>query len=248
MLCTWWNVLHSTAKWLLWLMYRDRTKCVDINECTETRNGGCNMDCINTQGSFFCACSDSYILDTDERTCIGNLLCLPLISTVGFMGSELMINILNLYMNEQNLCVPFFTATKLCFIIVIHVIILKYYVILLVTKTLTLLDFYLINMLCKIKWIFWNGFSHSSEREAGCISLAVPEHGEVRCPGHPPETKYPPGAECHIRCSKNHKLNGPHARRCGKDGRWSGDISVCVREYCSYLLLHTCPGQDFPQS
>lgn len=64
-----------------WLIHRDRTKCVDINECTETRNGGCNMDCINTQGSFFCACSDGYILHTDQRTCIGNLLC-------GFMAVE----------------------------------------------------------------------------------------------------------------------------------------------------------------
>lgn len=71
----------------------------------------------------------------------------------------------------------------------------------------------------------------------------MPEHGEVRCPGHPPETKYPPGTECHIRCSRSHKLNGPHARSCGKDGKWSGDISICVREYYSCLLLQMGPGQ-----
>jgi len=53
-------------------MNRDRTKCVDINECMDTRNGGCNMDCINTKGSYFCACSDNYVLDTDQHTCIGN--------------------------------------------------------------------------------------------------------------------------------------------------------------------------------
>ena len=29
------------------------------------------MDCINTPGSYYCACSDRYTLDTDQRTCIG---------------------------------------------------------------------------------------------------------------------------------------------------------------------------------
>jgi len=52
-------------------MNRDRTKCVDINECMDMQNGGCNMDCINTKGSYFCACSDNYVLDTDKHTCIG---------------------------------------------------------------------------------------------------------------------------------------------------------------------------------
>jgi hypothetical protein len=81
---------------IMWLMYRDRTKCVDINECMETRNGGCTMDCINTQGSFFCTCSDNYVLDTDERTCTGNLLCHYLICIVGFKEPELMKSTLNL--------------------------------------------------------------------------------------------------------------------------------------------------------
>jgi hypothetical protein len=87
-------------------------------------------------------------------------------------------------------------------------------------------------------WEFCNkiNFTVSTETEAGCDALVEPEHGEVRCPGHPPGRKYPPGAECHIRCSKGHKLDGPHTRHCGEDGRWSGYSPSCVREYCTVSL------------
>lgn len=131
-------------------MYRDQAKCVDINECMETQNGGCNMDCINTQGSFFCACSDSYILDMDERTCIGNLLCLPLICIVRFKGCELMRSISKLLVKEQNFHDSFFTGNKLCFITITRVNILKYSVILLITKILAMWNFYLANILYKL--------------------------------------------------------------------------------------------------
>ena len=90
-------------------------------------------------------------------------------------------------------------------------------------------------------------FTFFAEREAGCDPLNEPEHSEVRCPGHPPGIKYPPGAECHIRCSKGHKLDGTHIRICGKDGRWSGD-SMCIRKYCSNFLLQLGPGLHSLQS
>ena len=49
---------------------RDTSQCVDVNEC-RVSNGGCSQDCVNTRGSFFCACSDRYYLDIDGKSCIG---------------------------------------------------------------------------------------------------------------------------------------------------------------------------------
>ena len=34
----------------------------DANEC-EINNGGCEHDCQNTLGSFFCSCRDGYLRD-----------------------------------------------------------------------------------------------------------------------------------------------------------------------------------------
>ena len=43
---------------------------LDINECS-TLNGGCNQTCNNTVGSYFCDCSDGYVLDADKHNCSG---------------------------------------------------------------------------------------------------------------------------------------------------------------------------------
>ena len=43
---------------------------LDINECL-TLNGGCNQTCNNTVGSYFCDCSEGYVLDTDKHNCSG---------------------------------------------------------------------------------------------------------------------------------------------------------------------------------
>lgn len=52
---------------------------VDINECNTT-NGGCAHMCNNTIGSFFCSCSDGYII-SNSFLCEGIdiKLCLELI-------------------------------------------------------------------------------------------------------------------------------------------------------------------------
>jgi integrin beta 2 len=42
----------------------------DIDECSE-RNGGCELLCINSPGSFACGCQQGYILQPDGRTCKG---------------------------------------------------------------------------------------------------------------------------------------------------------------------------------
>ena len=43
---------------------------VDINECA-TNNGNCSQYCTNTAGSYLCTCVAGYILNSDNRTCIG---------------------------------------------------------------------------------------------------------------------------------------------------------------------------------
>ena len=46
----------------------------DTNECAKD-NGGCEQDCINTQGSFRCYCQDGYELMTNNRGCLGRHSC-----------------------------------------------------------------------------------------------------------------------------------------------------------------------------
>ena len=43
---------------------------LDINECSNL-NGGCNQKCNNTIGSYFCECSEGYVLDADKHNCSG---------------------------------------------------------------------------------------------------------------------------------------------------------------------------------
>ena len=42
---------------------------LDINECDDDSNGGCDTACINTVGSFYCGCDEGYSLDLDGRGC-----------------------------------------------------------------------------------------------------------------------------------------------------------------------------------
>ena len=44
----------------------------DINECHE-RTSGCHQQCVNTNGSYVCACRTGYRLIADGYTCIGRL-------------------------------------------------------------------------------------------------------------------------------------------------------------------------------
>ena len=57
----------------------------DVNEC-EMDNGGCEQQCRNINGSFFCSCGPSYSLQSDGKTClllgnvytcIGTFSCIP---------------------------------------------------------------------------------------------------------------------------------------------------------------------------
>ena len=43
----------------------------DINECIQGLDG-CEHNCTNTNGSYYCTCINGYELETDNHTCIGN--------------------------------------------------------------------------------------------------------------------------------------------------------------------------------
>ena len=46
---------------------------LDINECL-TNKRGCNQTCTNTVGSYFCECSEGYVLDADKHNCSGTII------------------------------------------------------------------------------------------------------------------------------------------------------------------------------
>ena len=49
------------------------TPNTDINEC-ENKNGGCQNECVNTPGSYFCKCKTGFKIpwyDRSKRSCIG---------------------------------------------------------------------------------------------------------------------------------------------------------------------------------
>ena len=43
----------------------------DIDECVQGL-AGCNQNCTNTAGSYYCACMDGYELEADNHTCTGD--------------------------------------------------------------------------------------------------------------------------------------------------------------------------------
>ena len=44
----------------------------DVNEC-DSSNGGCEHTCKNTEGAHYCLCNTGYQLQTDDKSCKGNL-------------------------------------------------------------------------------------------------------------------------------------------------------------------------------
>ena len=46
----------------------------DINECN-SNNGGCEHDCMNTEGSYYCTCDTGYSLNKNNNNCTGKDLC-----------------------------------------------------------------------------------------------------------------------------------------------------------------------------
>lgn len=48
------------------------------DECAKPDNGGCEQRCVNTLGSFKCACDPGYELAPDKKSCEGNCVSLSL--------------------------------------------------------------------------------------------------------------------------------------------------------------------------
>ena len=44
---------------------------LDVNECQDLANHGCEQQCNNTIGSYKCTCDDGFALGEDEKSCFG---------------------------------------------------------------------------------------------------------------------------------------------------------------------------------
>ncbi|XP_068754308.1 C-type lectin mannose-binding isoform-like isoform X2 [Montipora capricornis] len=56
----------------IWSRDGRTVSCKDINECLETKNGGCSHKCVNSAGGYKCECPDpKLILLSDNKTCHG---------------------------------------------------------------------------------------------------------------------------------------------------------------------------------
>ena len=56
--------------WLVSNIDFEAIPCLDINECN-TNNGGCDHNCINTQGSYQCQCRVGYETNNNGINCTG---------------------------------------------------------------------------------------------------------------------------------------------------------------------------------
>lgn len=48
---------------------KDGCGCLDINECLDD-NGGCDQKCVNSAGSYECACDGGFKLDGTLKHCM----------------------------------------------------------------------------------------------------------------------------------------------------------------------------------
>ena len=60
----------------------------DVNECA-IKNGGCNHNCMNTEGAYKCLCKEGYVLGSDGKTCTGNVMSnsFPYTSSITLRGN-----------------------------------------------------------------------------------------------------------------------------------------------------------------
>ena len=62
---------------------------IDTNECA-TSNGGCNHTCHNTDGSYYCTCSEGFFLHDDLTGCSGYLFCLSIVYYISIFFSTIL--------------------------------------------------------------------------------------------------------------------------------------------------------------
>lgn len=72
------TIVLSGADLLALVHSTDVTVCViktEEDECLKPDNGGCEQRCVNTLGSFKCACDPGYELAPDKKSCEGKKVC-----------------------------------------------------------------------------------------------------------------------------------------------------------------------------
>lgn len=58
------------------------------DECAKPDNGGCEQRCVNTLGSFKCACDPGYELAPDKKSCEGNRVSESALVFEGYESSQ----------------------------------------------------------------------------------------------------------------------------------------------------------------
>ena len=61
---------NLNCKWQFQLSELDLLS-VDIDECAEADQGGCETKCSNYEGGYYCTCDVGYRLRDDGKTCEG---------------------------------------------------------------------------------------------------------------------------------------------------------------------------------
>ena len=69
-LWTWHGKFHHAPKGL---HERDLFQFSDIDEC-QSSNGFCTHKCVNTDGSYRCECRSGFYLDSNGRSCSGEMV------------------------------------------------------------------------------------------------------------------------------------------------------------------------------
>ena len=61
----------------------------DINECSQNETNACDQLCINTDGSFMCACEEGYEFNEETNQCEGDC-------NVIIINNTIMVNVINI--------------------------------------------------------------------------------------------------------------------------------------------------------
>ncbi|KAH9505693.1 hypothetical protein Btru_055518 [Bulinus truncatus] len=172
-------------------------KCTDVNECSKSSNGGCEQICNNTEGSYFCSCSEGYALDEDKRSC--NPTRCPLLKPPQFAK---FVSKACTRMNKGHHVAPgtecFFQCRK--------------FMILRGPESRKCLD--------DFTWSAGNPECHAPP----CERLPVPENGYLYPPVCM-LPRVPFRTRCSFRCNKDYQSVGSAGAKCKATGKWNGKIS-----------------------
>ena len=61
------SLLHFVLLLALFTLFPEVDKC-------STNNGGCDHDCVDTNGYYECQCSSGYRLSSDDKSCTGEII------------------------------------------------------------------------------------------------------------------------------------------------------------------------------